>query len=59
MKGLVFLVKAAAILVSLAAVVCTLAVFRDELIDLFHGFSARVSKKHDKCDNEYADFADV
>lgn len=59
MKGLVFLVKAAAILVSLAAVVCTVAVFRDELIDLCHGFTSRVGKKMDKRDDEYADFADV
>lgn len=59
MKGLAFLIKAAAILVSLAAVVCTVAVFRDELIDLCHGLSDRFGMRMNKCEEDYSDFADV
>jgi len=59
MKGLTFLVKAAAILISLAAVVCAVAVFRDELVDLCHGLSDRFGKRMDKCEDDYSDFADV
>lgn len=51
--------KLVSLFVALSAVICLLAVFRDEVEDFLGSLGIRVGKRGACEDDEYADFADV